>query len=529
MISRRRLLLIPGGLFVASRVSARDQPTNASKTLKTELEAIRHHFHLPAVAGIIVSRNGTIAEAACGVRKMGESSPVSEQAHWQLGSITKTFTATLAAILVERGKLTWDTTLGKIYPEHVNIMAPGVRDVTIRQLMTHRSGMGGVAVPWEGSPETNQPGLSLSERRQREIVLAFKAPLSFKPGSNTAYSNQGYIMLGAIAERIDGRAYEDLIVSEIAKPLGITSVVFGEPALANPNHEPWPHLLERGSWHPVPPVGLHQYGYHLGNPAGGISLTLADFGRWMQAHLNGESTPSILSRQMFQTIHKSEAQGGVPAFAVDNQWPVLGNSLRHNGSNTRNMADHAILLDHGVGMFITMNAEPPGDVPSSVAMNFMYGMALPDRWPQPASKPPKPDANGVVEGEALKVVEMTGGGLEFQNFGQLSRGFQLWWRGAHDGNKLVLELEVPHRGRYIVEGMFCRCNDYGEVTLHLGDLQKRMTFRANQLEWDRILLGKTLLEAGPHYLTVTAHGNTGQNGINGHLGLDFLRLHLEQA
>jgi hypothetical protein len=55
--------------------------------------------------GLIVTRDATFAEAGCGVRMVGRIDTVSEQAHWQLGSITKTFTATLAAILVERGKL----------------------------------------------------------------------------------------------------------------------------------------------------------------------------------------------------------------------------------------------------------------------------------------------------------------------------------------------------------------------------------------------------------------------------------------
>ena len=132
MISRRELLLVPARRLAASRVSAIDQPTHASQTLRTELEGIRRRFPVPALVGLIVTRDATFAEAGCGVRMVGRIDMVSEQAHWQLGSITKTFTATLAAILVERGKLTWDTTLGQIYPEHVGIMAPGVRDITIR-------------------------------------------------------------------------------------------------------------------------------------------------------------------------------------------------------------------------------------------------------------------------------------------------------------------------------------------------------------------------------------------------------------
>jgi hypothetical protein len=79
-----------------------------------------------------------------------------------------------------------------------------------------------------------------------------------------------------------------------------------------------------------------------------------------------------------------------------------------------------------------------------------------------------------------------------------------------------------------VEGGFCRNADYGDVTLQLGAIQKRLSFRAAQLAWDRIALGHTILAAGPHYLTLTAHGSAGQNGIVCHLGLDSLRLRLGQ-
>jgi len=217
-----------------------------------------------------------------------------------------------------------------------------------------------------------------------------------------------------------------LIVAEIAKPLGITSVIFGESALAHPEREPWPHVLDGGRWRPVPPLGPEQYANHLANPAGGISSTLAGFARWMQAHLNGETTPSILSRRMFQTIHTEETRGGVPAFAINTRSPaVLGRSLSHGGSNGRNGADHLILLDRGVGMLYAMNAAPPANVPTGwLALNTMLAMALPDLWPRPASHPPKLDANGIVQGEALQIIGLTGGSVEIQDFANLSGEFQ---------------------------------------------------------------------------------------------------------
>ena len=94
----------------------------------------------------------------------------------------------------------------------------------------------------------------------------------------------------------------------------------------------------------------------------------------------------------------------------------------------------------------------------------------------------------------------------------------------------MLRFQVPHRGRDAVDGEFCRAADYGDVTLQLGSIQKRLSFRAAQLGWDRIALGREILAGGAYDLTVTAHGNAGQNGITCHLGLDSLRLqHLGQT
>ena len=58
--------------------------------------------------------------------------------------------------------------------------------------------------------------------------------------------------------------------------------------------------------------------------------------------------------------------------------------------------------------------------------DYHAGNALPDRWPRPASHPPKPDANGVVEGEALQIIGLTAGSVEIQDFANLSKKFQLW-------------------------------------------------------------------------------------------------------
>ena len=455
MLNRRQAIGgAAGGLLgtVLSAVEATAQ--GAPDNLSTTLDTLCRRLGLPAAGAIVVTRDRIVARGVCGVRRMGEPGLVSPDPHWQLGSITKTFTATLAALLIERGKLTWGTTLAQMYPEHIRIMAPRVGTITIRQIVTHHSGM----FRDDSSPGKVRPDESAGPQPDGAapagVVLSLKAPLEFPPGDRSSYSNRAYNTLGPALEKITGRSYEEMIVQDIARPLGITSVVFGEPALGDPSHQPWPHVSDGGRWNAVPPVPLSMYGYHIFNPAGGISLTLEGFAIWMQTHLNGETSPRLLSKEMFKTLQTPIQSGGVPAFVMG-PFALLGRSLSHGGTNGRNSADHLLLMDRGIGVFAAANALPPDNVPSwTLFSSLLMATALPGQWPMPATRPPSPDAGGKIEGEALEFIASSGGGIEFQNIKQLSGGFQLWWRGAKDGDRLTLRLSVPAKGRYVLEGVF---------------------------------------------------------------------------
>src|ERR1700677_64408 len=87
------------------------------ETLKQQLEQIRAKHNLPALAAIVEKDGKILATASTGVRKMGSDIPVTDDDQWHIGSCTKSMTATLAAMLVQEGKLKWDTTVGDIFPE----------------------------------------------------------------------------------------------------------------------------------------------------------------------------------------------------------------------------------------------------------------------------------------------------------------------------------------------------------------------------------------------------------------------------
>ena len=488
------------------------------------LERIRQRFDLPALGAVIVANDRTLALGATGICKAGQEKKIDADVHWQLGSITKTINATLIARLIEQKKLRWTSTLGEIFPEWKDEMAAHVAGITVRQLVLHQSGMGTDVVPWQGSPETNQPGMSLMQRRAEFVHLALKQALLFVPGTQKTYSNQGYNVLGGIADRVTGQAWEKLIASEICDPLGIGSVVFGEPALAEPESEPWPHVWKDGRCVAVAPIPESFTGFHLCNPAGGISLTLADFALWMRAHLDSRLSADLLSPESMRVLHTSEAQGGISPFGIGNNGVGLGRSLNHNGCNGRNYAEYSLLPDKNLGVFFATNVNPP---PHSLAswfvMNTLFATALPGQWPLPALDPPAISPTGTVEGEALEIVSAGSGGVEFQRFGQLSGRFQLWWYGAQDGETLVLRAQAARAGRYRVDGIFAGNNDFGAATIEIGGTKTRLDFKNQTLEWGTFQLGESVLTQAPCEIRITAHGSSGTASITCHAAIDALR------
>jgi CubicO group peptidase (beta-lactamase class C family) len=521
VLSRRDLLLGAGGAWASRATGA--WPAWSGDDLQETVEALRARLGLPALGVCIASVRGTPRYAASGYLRVDRLAKVRPDVYWQLGSITKTFTATLATKLIEERRATWDTTLGEIFPEWRSEMASEVAGVTLRHLMTHTSGMGFDVVPWQGNPETNAPGLTMPERRLRFVRLALQAPLQFAPGERRHYSNQGYNVLGAVLERLGKASFEDQIKAKLCDPLGIRPR-FGEPALRAPGTEPWPHLGDGGRYQPVEPIPLDWYGYHLCAPAGGLALSLGDFGLWMREHLRGESRGGILSPAGFRGLH-GRSESGVLGFVKESDWPATGPCIGHIGSNTRNHAFTSLFLDRGIGIFAACNA-PSGDghVPG-LLRDAVLALAFPRIWPMPAMAPERADGNGVVPGERLFVAEATGGKVSFQNFAdRLIDGFQLWWSDAPDAARLVLRARVRHPGRYSLTGRFGSNSDFGAVTLKVGDLSKRLDFHAGELGWNEIELGDARLASEVVELEFTAHGTAGKDGIVCHLALDALRL-----
>ncbi|MBL0939366.1 MAG: serine hydrolase [Gemmatimonadaceae bacterium] len=169
---------------------------------------------------ILVTRNGeTLHERAVGVADRASGTKVSETTRFNLASLNKSFTAVAIAQLAERGKLSLDDKVGKRLPRWPNAT---VRDsVSIRQLLTHTAGLG---VYWN-SPKW--AGARESIRTVSDYAAVFAAePLLSSPGTRFEYSNNGYIVLGAIIEAVSGESYDTYVQRNILDRAGMKHTSF---------------------------------------------------------------------------------------------------------------------------------------------------------------------------------------------------------------------------------------------------------------------------------------------------------------
>lgn len=259
----------------------------------TLLERIRGQHGLPALAAALVRGDAIVASGATGVRRVSEPAPVALSDRFFIGSLTKEITGTLLGTLIDQGKVRWETTLGELFPELRDTMTPVFRDATVEQVLRHRAGLPTLTRlgPEHARLLQGITGTPTEQRAQFAAWLLRQEPVA-APGSSMNYSNAGYALAGAIAERIAGRAWEELVQERVFAPLAIRSAAFGAPAQIEPG-QPWGHVGANGTYTPAPGHGPSS---PVMRPAGGVSMTIEDLARFAAAHMAEQNGAGKLLR-----------------------------------------------------------------------------------------------------------------------------------------------------------------------------------------------------------------------------------------
>jgi CubicO group peptidase (beta-lactamase class C family) len=318
------------------------QPTATTDDLRSLLAPIREKYDLPALAGAIVTSHKLVATGAVGVRKYGTETPVTINDEFHLGSDTKAMTATLLALLVEEGKISWGTTLGESFPDLAKKMNPAYRRVTVEQMLAHRAGFSDQSWP-DGKTFLDMHHLPGTPREQRQayIAMILAEPQVNEPGIEYLYSNRSYAVAGAIAEKITNQSWEELMQKRIFGPLGMKTCGFGAMGTKGKINQPWQHKVNAGKHIAIEPGPLADNPAVIG-PAGTVHCSILDWAKFIQAHLQaeqGESSPLKLKPATIKHLHTAPMGGnyGFGWLILERPW-ANGKALNHAGSNNQNYA-----------------------------------------------------------------------------------------------------------------------------------------------------------------------------------------------
>jgi CubicO group peptidase (beta-lactamase class C family) len=249
-------------------------PVAAPTDLDAYIAASMKVFEVPGIAVAIVKDGKVVVAKGYGVRKLGDPTPVDEFTMFGIGSNTKAFTTAALATLVDEGKLSWDDPVYQRLPDFVMYDPYVSHEMTIRDLLTHRSGMGlgeGDLLFWPQSSYT-----------RNEIIhkLRFMKPASsFR--SKYAYDNVLYMTAGQIIPAITGTSWDDYIRQHIFAPLGMNHSTVSNATYKTGDDVASPHSRVDGKLQVIPFEALDNVG-----PAGSINSSAADMAKWVQVQLN---------------------------------------------------------------------------------------------------------------------------------------------------------------------------------------------------------------------------------------------------
>lgn len=231
-------------------------------------------FEVPGMAVSIVKDGKILLAKGYGVRKLGDPTLVDEFSMFAIGSNTKAFTTAALATLVDEGKISWDDPVYQRLPGFVMYDPYVSHEMTIRDLLTHRSGMGlgeGDLLFW---PRTTY------SRDDIIYKLRFMKPQSsFR--SHYAYDNLLYMTAGQIIPAVTGTSWDDYIRQHIFAPLGMNHSNVSSAEYKPGGDYAYPHSRVDGKLQALPFENLDNVG-----PAGSINSCAADMARWVQLQLN---------------------------------------------------------------------------------------------------------------------------------------------------------------------------------------------------------------------------------------------------
>lgn len=281
-------------IFLANSLA---YPQISSKQIDKLVENAMEKFIVAGVAVAVVKDGKVIHKRGYGVRSIKSKQRVNERTQFAIASNSKAFTTAALAILVDEGKLSWNDKVVDYIPEFKMYDDYVTQNFNIKDLLTHRSGLGLGAGDLMIFP-------SGSDFTLKDVLSSFQY---FEPQSafrtKYDYDNLLYLVSGDIIVRITGKTWEDFVKTRIFDPLKMKNTYGSLAEMKDKRNLAFPHSTERGS---IKMIEGNIEMARINGAAGGIYSSVEDLSLWMLAHLNKGKYGSDLDEELFSEANQRE-------------------------------------------------------------------------------------------------------------------------------------------------------------------------------------------------------------------------------
>ncbi|HLW39419.1 MAG TPA: serine hydrolase [Brumimicrobium sp.] len=260
------------------------------------IEASRQDWSIPGLAVGIVKDGKVIYAKGFGEKQLGSGEKVDANTIFSIASVSKNITAAALGILVDEGKINWDDKIIDHIP-WFQLKDPWVtREVTIRDALTHRVGLGRIL----GNRLQFMTESSRDSVLYRMRYMDFEAPFR----SQFVYNNVMYSLAGQIIEHVDGRTWNEFLKERLFVPLEMNSTTTSITEIKANDNQAYPHQEIEGEI-----VSIPRRNWDNAGPAGGVNSTINDLNKWMLMQLGVAGNykgKMIVSRQQMNEIQKPQ-------------------------------------------------------------------------------------------------------------------------------------------------------------------------------------------------------------------------------
>ena len=280
---------------VAKSDSARSAGDAVASTADLDrlLDKVEEGDRIAGLAVAVVKDDKILMQRGLGYADAKAGLKVTPDTVFRLASLSKAFASAMAAILIEDGAFSWNTTVASVVPAFELIDTDASSKLTVRDVLSQRVGL--PHNTYDRLIEANEPYPLLVDRLK-------EVPMACDVGECYGYQNVTYSLIGDVIYATTGDFFSHQVEKRIFSPLGMTTASYGRDALESSASWARPHVRARAGWVPFE----NKEGYYHVAPAAGINASITDMTQWLIAQMGGR--PDVLSPDELKTLHTPQIE-----------------------------------------------------------------------------------------------------------------------------------------------------------------------------------------------------------------------------